>query len=168
MRKDYVKDVSIWVLAFILVAVCFLIAFGSRSISGITAFTNMSVPVFFTVLIIMLISIVTGNVTVAPVVGNNIYQYLILVVSPPSTALSLFYMHRCRFIRTYPAFVSAIVLTVCLFLFDSPFFKAVALNLMAPFVISAEMLLLKETVFPSKESIEKNKEMEVIKKAASE
>ncbi|PKM63435.1 MAG: hypothetical protein CVU97_00410 [Firmicutes bacterium HGW-Firmicutes-21] len=156
LQKDYIKDVSIWILASLVITVSGIMAYGTKSISGITAITNMAVPIFITLLILAVINILSGEITNNAVIGNNIYQYFITVISPPSTALALLYMHKCSFKKMFPAFVSSIVFAVCFFLFDSPFFRAIALNFIAPLIIAVELLVIKETVLPSQESINKN------------
>lgn len=154
--NKYIKDISIWILALLLVTVCGMIAFGNRKNTGIGAITNMSVPVFFLLTIFAAIAVLSFKTTEYPLWGSNIYQYVLTIVSPPSTALALNYMQRCRFKKMWPAFVTSVTITICFILFDAPFFKNLALTLIAPFVIAAEMLIIKETVVPSQESIAKN------------
>ena len=155
LQKSYIKDISIWLLAAMIILLCGIMSFGTRSSTGITAITNMSVPVFFTLLLIAAVNLLSGEVTHNPVVGNNVYQYYITVLSPPSAALAVTYMHPCRFAKLYPAFVSAVAVSASFFLIDSPFFKAVAINLVAPFIIASEMLVIKETILPSAETAAK-------------
>lgn len=157
LHKSYIKDVSIWVLALLLTAVCGFIAFGTSSKSGITAITHMAVPLFFALIGFAIINLLTGEITTSSLMGKNIYQYFMTVVIPPSTALSLTYMHKCRYRQIYPAFVSAIVISVSFFLFDAAFFKAIALNFIAPLIISVEMLVIKESILPRRDMLDKNK-----------
>lgn len=156
LHKSYIKDISIWILALLLVVVCGFIAFGTRSKTGITVITNMSSPIFIVLIILSAIAVLTGTLTSNPLIGGNIYQYVLTIISPPSTALTLTYMHRCRFKKIYPAFVTSIAITSCFLLFDAPFFKSIALNFIAPLIIAAEMMIIKETILPSIKSEEKN------------
>ncbi|HAN21507.1 MAG: hypothetical protein A2Y15_00730 [Clostridiales bacterium GWF2_36_10] len=152
LHKSYIKDVNIWVLALFLVVVCGFMAYGTRSKTGVAAITYMASPVFIILSLLSAIAVLTGKLTLSPLFGENIYQYVFTVVSPPSTAIVLTYMHRCRFKKIFPAFVTSIAISICFFLFDAPFFKATTLNFIAPFIIASEMLLLKETILPSEES----------------
>jgi len=153
--NKYIKDISIWILAFLLIIVCSIIAFGTRSNTSIGAIANMSVPIFFLLVAFTLICLFTGEITTIPLCEVNIYQYILIIISPPSTALTLTYMQRCRFKKIWPAFVTSIAIMACFILFDAPFFKNIALTFIAPILIASEMLVIKETVFPSQESIDK-------------
>ena len=154
--NKYIKNVSIWVLCALLLIVCGFMCFGNRKISGINAVTLMSGPVFFLLAVFALISVLGFKTAQIPLWSGNLYQYIFTFISPPSTALALNFMHRCRFKKIWPAFVSSVLITVCFSLFDSAFFKNLALTFIAPFIISAEMLLIKETFLPSRETIDRN------------
>jgi hypothetical protein len=156
LQKDYIKGINIWILVLLLYAVCLYIAFGTSSNTGITAFTHMCSPIFFILLFLAIINILTGKLSENPVIGKSIYQYFLSIISPPSVALTLTYMHKCCFKKIYPAFISALGIAVFFFLMDAPFFRSIALNFTAPVLISAELLAIKEAILWRKDLLDKS------------
>lgn len=156
MVSRYIKDVNIWILAAILIFVCVLMASGSKLTTGIGVIANMSSPIFFMLIALTIIVILSGKTAENPIWDGNIYQYISIIITPPSTALTLNFMQKCRFRKQWPAFVSAVAITVFFYLFDTPFFKNIALTFIAPVIIASEMLVIKETILPSQETIDNN------------
>lgn len=156
LQKDYIKGINIWILVLLLLIVCIYISFGTSSNTGITAFKNMGSPIFFVLLFLVIINILTGKPAENPVVGKSIYQYFLSIISPPSAALSLTYLHSCRFKKIFPAFLSALAIAVFFFLLDAPFFRSIALNFTAPILMSAELLAIKETILWRRDILDKS------------
>lgn len=154
ISTDYIKDVNIWILAGILAAVCLPIAMGTRSRSGITALTHMAVPIFFVLVLLALFGSFSGKITEPPLIGEDLLQYIISAVSPASAVFSLYYIGGKGAKKAFPAYFAAIVLAVSFYLFDSPFFRAAAMNFCAPLLIAAQLLVIKETFLPVRDTPE--------------
>jgi len=156
LQKNYIKGVNIWILVGLLLIVCIYIAFGTSSRTGMTAFKHLCSPVFFALLFLAFINVIAGKPADNPVVGKSVEQYFLSIISPPSTALSLLYLRPSRFYKLFPAFMSALSIAVFFFLIDSPFFRAIALNFIAPILISAELIAIKETILWRKDLLDEN------------
>jgi hypothetical protein len=116
----------------------------------------MCSPIFFALLFLAIINILTEKPAENPVVGKSFSQYFLSILSPPSAVLSLTYLHSSRFKKIFPAFMSALTIAVFFYLFDSPFFRAIALNFTAPVLLSAELLAIKETILWRKDLLDKS------------
>lgn len=156
LQQDYIKGINVWIMVGFLLIVCIYISFGTSSNTGMTAFAHLCSPIFFVLLFLAAINILTGKPAENPVVGKSVEQYFLSIISPPSAALSLLYMHPCRFKKIFPAFISSLTIAVFFFLIDAPFFREVALNFIAPVLISAELLAIKETILWRKDLLDKS------------
>lgn len=154
--NKFIKEINIWVLALFLIIVCGIIVYGNNKNKGFVSIKNMSVPVFFLLVFVAVIAVISFKTNDYPLWSGNLYQYILLMVSPPSTAFALNYIHQCRFRKMWPAFVTAVAITVCFLLFDSPFFKNIALTFVVPFIISAEMIVIKETILSNRQGIKES------------